>query len=741
MASIVEKFLPPVTAQLIFQQDQLDDSPGKMSPYKPAMGVRDTLYYDENMQPYDPSKAPIPEGPPSIQRGPMNPAMVFDIVSPPSAIVIGSGLPGVHMAYELARKGFRVDVFEAQSTAACGNTPFMNPVVGSPFVPPQVWDCFSPMRTLGNALKLVPFCGDPWLRVGSDFSNFAAHQSIMADFTSAFRTVRRDGGGGHWAGATAAERRAAVVAKGTQLSEETAATVRRMLIEHPSLRSAVVTPLSYPSTKTTAAVIPTSAASPSAGGRSVWSRLSFGLFDSKAKAPSAAPTSLMSSVVVEPAEGQPATEGDSSAPITIRPLRWTQALARLCSEEYGVNFHFDSEVTSVSTESKGATRFLNGVYVLPKAAAARNGGGSMQETAIRTHRADLYVFAAGVTNPMVANYLTGFVPMVVTEGTASIFELERSADSPAAAPSPLVAALRATVAQQKSDGFYFFPSESPIRFALSEIPFSRKHSAKSGMVVGRQHLCASALPFTQKGGPNDVFANVLDSLFARVSASASAALFPSLSDAAASYRSSRRTAEAARDFHSYTYYKTVTADGLPIASRVGSYFNTFMIGGFGDNSPALAPAAAAALAHRIANPRDETAVDPLPMIRFAPTHRGMSADAEHKALEERLKDSAGLGPMQRAERFVNRNITTPVSAVFKSLLVKVIASPYTPSAISYALFMKHMTAEEEARLTGVMPTNIVTMHVPQITSDTEILPSSTPKEFDFREGAVRSRQF
>jgi hypothetical protein len=56
----------------------------------------------------------------------------------PNAAVIGAGVAGVHVAYELAKIGFKVTVFERRGDVACGETQYSLPFVGVGLVEPAL---------------------------------------------------------------------------------------------------------------------------------------------------------------------------------------------------------------------------------------------------------------------------------------------------------------------------------------------------------------------------------------------------------------------------------------------------------------------------------------------------------------------------------------------------------------------------------------------------------------------------
>ncbi|GET93664.1 hypothetical protein, conserved [Leishmania tarentolae] len=66
-----------------------------------------------------------------------NPTERLSLV-PPSAAVVGAGVAGVHVAYELAKIGFKVTVFERRGDIAGGETRFSLPFVGVGLIEPSL---------------------------------------------------------------------------------------------------------------------------------------------------------------------------------------------------------------------------------------------------------------------------------------------------------------------------------------------------------------------------------------------------------------------------------------------------------------------------------------------------------------------------------------------------------------------------------------------------------------------------
>lgn len=68
---------------------------------------------------------------------PSNPTERLSLVAP-SAAVVGAGVAGVHVAYELAKLGFKVTVFERRGDIAGGETRFSLPFVGVGLIEPSL---------------------------------------------------------------------------------------------------------------------------------------------------------------------------------------------------------------------------------------------------------------------------------------------------------------------------------------------------------------------------------------------------------------------------------------------------------------------------------------------------------------------------------------------------------------------------------------------------------------------------
>lgn len=260
----------------------------------------------------------------------------FDL-SAPKAAVIGAGLGGVHAAYELAKLGFQVTVFDKKSDVGCGSsTRFSRPVVGVGSRAPALWD--------------VPLCRDLLygvlpLGVPDIYSKDSAHITF---FSSAIhRWIYARGFGGQ---ASSITNRAAVHQWGQALSAQSADKVRLMCTHHPAL-AACVSPLEH------VLEVPV-------------------------------PRSVDVSSTPEGAIVAPSFPA-SKTPMLLDTVRWTRLLATICKEQLGVKFRLNTPVRSLTPNFRHGSEFISDIRFL----TSDNPGETAKD--VVAQRFDIYVLACG----------------------------------------------------------------------------------------------------------------------------------------------------------------------------------------------------------------------------------------------------------------------------------------------------------------------------------------------------------
>lgn len=208
----------------------------------------------------------------------------FDL-SAPTAAVIGAGIAGVHVAYELAQLGFRVTVFDQRRTVASGETQYALPFVGVGLLHPYIHTLRMSRELLRGTLTFacpdIIFWEDSW----NSFFASAIHRWLWA---------RRWG--------TLSEEQ--VMRYTNNLSRLSVDVVEDLCRRHQSLTPHVLS-------------------------RDV----SVGVFSPRGNG-----TVTTGSDVAVGETGVMTRTTAHQRPLMIDPVGWTRALARICHKSYGVEF-------------------------------------------------------------------------------------------------------------------------------------------------------------------------------------------------------------------------------------------------------------------------------------------------------------------------------------------------------------------------------------------------------------------
>lgn len=257
----------------------------------------------------------------------------FDL-SAPRAAVVGAGLVGVHAAYELAKLGFKVTVFDNHSEVGLGSsTRHAWPVFGIGSRTPVMWDI--PLRR-DLFWGVLPF-GVPDIH-----SKDCAYISFFSSAIHRWMYTRRFGGQ-----AASESNRRAVLQWGQDLSAASVEKVNKMCKQYPAL-ARCVQPLE------SVVQVPQL----ESGGANLISNNHSSSFP-------ASPT-----------------------PLLVDPVRWTQTLAKICHEQLGVVFRLNTPVRSISATFRNTRELVLDVRYVERAT---------EETArdVKAERFDVYVLANG----------------------------------------------------------------------------------------------------------------------------------------------------------------------------------------------------------------------------------------------------------------------------------------------------------------------------------------------------------
>ncbi|KAG8345268.1 hypothetical protein TRVL_03896 [Trypanosoma vivax] len=225
----------------------------------------------------------------------------FD-TSPPTAAVIGAGIAGVHVAYELAQLGFRVTVFEQKRAVGIGETQYALPFAGIGLLKPSI---FSLSMTTELLRAYSPF-SVPHITLVEDSWNFLLsaplHRWLLARRRSSLTEEQ-------------------VKRYTNNLSRLSVSSMEELARQHKSLEKFIV-------------------------GRGV----------SVQELIRSAPRNPGTRTETVPTTAHP-------RPLMVDPVGWTRELARISSEKYGVTFALGEKLVDSSmflcydTEMLSALRF------------------------------------------------------------------------------------------------------------------------------------------------------------------------------------------------------------------------------------------------------------------------------------------------------------------------------------------------------------------------------------------------
>ncbi|KEG15221.1 hypothetical protein DQ04_00141090 [Trypanosoma grayi] len=208
----------------------------------------------------------------------------FDM-SAPTAAVIGAGIAGVHVAYELARLGFRVTVFEQHRGIALGETQYSLPFIGVGFLHPYIYTLRMRRELLRGTLSFacpdIISVEDSW----NSFFSAAIHRWLWARRWSALSPEQ-------------------VMRYTNNLSHLSVGVVEEMVNKHQSLAPYIL------SRDVSVGVLATTPHS-----------------DDEV---TAMPTS-------------------HPAPLMIDPVGWTREVAKIANEKYGVQFALGERLLDMTT--------------------------------------------------------------------------------------------------------------------------------------------------------------------------------------------------------------------------------------------------------------------------------------------------------------------------------------------------------------------------------------------------------
>lgn len=483
-------------------------------------------------------------------------------LSKPTAAVIGAGIAGVHVAYELADLGFDVTVLEQHAQPGMGETQYALPFVGIGYREPAL----------------------SRLRVGRDFvrelvfSTAASCPSLITGdhrFHTAFSSMLHRW---LWSRTRSVFREEEVMWYTNNLSRLSVHVIQELLHKHPQLHDFVST-------------------DPVQLGRLEEVRPAHTTEEANA-APSRPHTRWVAAAAAHPAA------------CGIDPVGWTRALAQVCQRDYKVTFRLQERVEDFHVHLRAAqeaTGSLRSSHAHPS---------RPHERVFDERRFDVVVITAGAESGRLTGH-AGRVPIVGLTGWQACVTQPRGALATALQPllpPPPVSA--ATVTESNVDSSAVAPLRAWPRAALSALAPACSLYAYTWPLWGR----APGIGSSPTPAVPPCFIAGLLSLDTTLSSdeqkpSAVRAQLTRLEDylrvwcgvevPLSNGHADRPTGDVTNDDSSSAvaatersavrvqrYVRAFASDGLPIVDRCGSVYNTFICSGFGDHAADFAPGAA-----------------------------------------------------------------------------------------------------------------------------------------------------
>lgn len=430
----------------------------------------------------------------------------------PNAAVIGAGVAGVHVAYELAKIGFQVTVFEQNQNVAQGETRDTLPFVGVGLIEPSMTRTALRAEVL-KGLLFPSTCPDVIVREHFFHSIFnpVVYRWLWGRLRSSF---------------TGPE----ALAYTNNLSRLSVAVVRDLVKNHPPLQSHIIaSPISVQG-------------------------------EDKLVAPTAHPEPMM-----------------------VDPVGWTESLAAICAEKYGVRFAMGERVEETKTLLKYDVESMKSIRI------SKSDPENTDKRIFAEERYDVVVLTAGANTGTMTLPTTGIPVLGLTGWTALIRKpigtLQESLNSilkPAnTVPGTPVSSNLAVLKSSCSLYAYAWPSAARSSSAVEE----------EGLM---DYVIQGLLSFdcTKKTHHHSLVTRQLKRLEGYLRTKCGLTLPLAASSTATSWTPVAEESQPDSAVVVREYIRAFTPDGVPIIDLNGGIFNSFVCCGFGDHAMDFAPGAA-----------------------------------------------------------------------------------------------------------------------------------------------------
>ena len=602
--------------------------------------------------------------------GNFNPAVAISLDKAPTALVVGAGMAGVHAAYELAMRGFKVSVIDSNLQVGLGSTAFAYPVVGEKFRP-FVFEKFSWKAAVASALFGTNSPGGLL---------FEDRSSTLLNNLKCFGTVRK-------ALRCSTEELDSVF---KLMSDDSISVIKGMARKHPSLAKCAVR---IPSTDVAGGAmraLPVVDEAPTTAAKKQKAHHDVQVVDSSMENWTLIPTEGSS---LETATDSPLPTIHQGERIVVNPLKWTRTLADVCRNELGVEFHMGTDLYNIHTKEH-----RDGYDVVSEVIGDEHKGAKDNYLHKKVLTADVYVLAAGHGLIAALNHVLGEMPLIPVNGLAVV--MPRPTDT--TAPTKLLAndLLRSSggSALTLAAGYV---SENGSTHA---VPFDRPTftgNPREGPINEVAVCGGSIVTSTMNSLITESPSTVAKSLQKLVRAGLPVEWKDAILQVAGPGASS---ASRSNGVQVLQYPRVVTPDGLPVVSRLGPVFNAFVIGGFHDNACALVPSCAKSLAEMVTHPSKQEIAHPLSLDRYMPNNIRLKARPPTPTVEELIEESrrnrSSLGYYDHFCNAMNHLVSYPVRSAVSSTAFALYQSDLFGSSFKDWLYFNFITIEQEEEVRG-----------------------------------------
>ncbi|CCW63312.1 unnamed protein product [Phytomonas sp. EM1] len=519
-------------------------------------------------------------------------------LSSPTAAVIGAGIAGVHVAYELAQLGFDVTVFEQGTTVASGGgTRFALPFTGVGLLEPSL----ARMRLLDELLKggLSSACPDILSR---DHWLHTVFQPALYTWLAARRRSRASG--------------EEVMRCTDNLSRLSVAVVLELARRHPTLREHLLcenVPVHKVVRETTDG-------------------------DTRREVFRVVPAKTA-----------------HSSPVMVDPVGWTRALARVCAEKYRVKFALSERWESANTYLKYNVEVTRSIRTSVEAPA-----NATQSRDFREHMFDVVVLATGAQTGVMTTQSSRFPILPLSGCAVSLSSLKGPLSTAIKQLFPVNKAACSSSLTQLSGPCSLYAyclahsgrdnhgdasaKASPESSALSKDPRESEHENGNTVSSGsEQYYLTGLLSFNnifQKHRPTAVF-TVLSRLeaYLRVKCSMEVPLLDARDNTVDEGIKHAETDDSSREqcVKVEEYTRGFTPDGVPLVDHNGGAFNMFVCSGFGDHAMDFAPGAAKILSNLIQTQAEELVEEDNELLKLRRSVDGGLPHSRRPQLEKEMQ--------------------------------------------------------------------------------------------------------